>query len=445
MLNLQSNKLAIADKEALSKNLYRGPGVYVFLNETGLPVYVGKSINIFERVKTHLASPDVKEIALTGASTHVAQIPVAHELEALLLEASLIKKYLPRYNSAAKDDKHPLYIKITKEEFPKIFTSRIQERGSLYFGPFPSSLTVKNVLKQVRKVFPYCAQTKLGKRGCFYSHIGLCDPCPSLVSKLEGELKDMELKRYKQNIKKIISLLQGKEKELKKNVKKEMEVASKREAFEEAGKLRDQLEGLFYITSPYKSANEYIENPRLLEKTKMNQVEALYNVLITHIPGLVVPIRIDCFDNAHLSGKNATSSLVVFVEGEPDKSLYRRFRIRTEKSQDDFAMMREVIGRRMRHVEDWGKPDLIVVDGGKGQVSAAKRVMDEEFNSLVPIIGLAKRLEEIVIPTDKSFKIIRLRPGNPALSLLQRLRDEAHRFARSYHFKLRLKELLPKD
>lgn len=428
-----------------SLRLYKGPGVYIFLDSSGKPTYVGKSINIFERVKNHLASNDVKELALRNASTSVKQIPVAHELEALLLEASLIKKYLPKYNSTAKDDKHPLYIKITKEEFPKVFTSRIQEKGAKCFGPFPSSTIVRNVLKQLRKVFPYCAQTQIGKRGCFYSHIGLCDPCPSVVVKYTGLEREILVKRYKQNLRKIVSFLEGKEKVLKKEVKKEMEDASKHEDYEEAARLRDQLEGLYYITSPYKSASQYIENPRLLGETQKNQVQELYDVLVPHIPTLTLPVRIDCFDNAHLSGKNATASLVVFVDAQANKSLYRRFRIRTEKTKDDFAMMSEVIKRRMGHVEDWGKPDLIVVDGGKGQVSAAKLVMDQKFGGLVPIIGLAKRLEEIVIPTGGNFKIIRLRPGNPALSLLQRLRDEAHRFARSYHFKLRLKELLPKD
>lgn len=441
MLNIK-NQLLISETEFLKNKLYRGPGVYVFLDDNYQPTYVGKSINIYDRVKTHLKSKEVKELALVGASRYLTQIKVDHELEALLLEASLIKKYLPKYNSAAKDDKHPLYIKITKEVFPKIFTSRIQEKGAIYFGPFPSSITVRKVLKQIRNIFPYCSQSRIGKRGCFYSHIGLCNPCPSNINNLNGEEKDIERARYMRNIKRITELLRGNEKIIKKQLKKEMIEASKDERYEYAAYLRDQLKALFYITSPYKSANEFIENPVLLDNNKLNQINALYAVLKDHISNFSVPMRIECFDNAHLSGKNATASLVAFVSGKPEKRYYRRFKIKTHKSQDDYSMMSEVIERRMRHLDDWGRPDLIVVDGGKGQVSAAKKIMDEHYNSIIPIIGIAKRLEELVIPMGNSFRIIRLDKGNIALSLIQQMRDEAHRFARSYHFKLRLKDLL---
>lgn len=209
-------------------------------------MYVGKSINIKDRVASHLGSEGEKARAMVRESAVIESIAVNSELEALLLEAELIKKYLPRYNSRVKDDKHPLYIKITRrEEFPKIYTSRKEDDpNALYFGPFPSSSTVKRVLKQ---------------------------------------------------------------NSLKEKLGREMNLVVKNENFEEAIKIRDQIVNLEYITAPYRSPKEYLENPNLVEDIRRGELDALYAILGSRIKHLRYPKRIECFDVSHLGGKAASS------------------------------------------------------------------------------------------------------------------------------------------
>lgn len=421
------------------------PGVYLFKGKAGKILYVGKSINIRERVKAHIKARGGKGEAMISEAQTVENIPVASELEALLLEAALIKKHLPRYNSRAKDDKHPLYIKITTGgEFPKVTTSRREDESSATcFGPFPSSSTVRQVLRQIRKVFPYCSQKGVGRRTCFYAHLMLCNPCPGDIVKVKDVGLRKALKRqYRRNIKKIVLLLSGNVTKVKHGLLKDMMKFSKEEKFEEAARIRNELRALEYITAPYTSTRAYLENPKLLEDLREAEIKELYEVLRRHRMDVKTPHRIECFDISHTGGVSAVASMVTFINGEPEKNLYRQFRIRQRGTRDDFSMMAEVVKRRLDHVLDWGEPDLIVVDGGKPQLSAAKKYLKGEKN--FPVIGLAKRLEEIVVPKVGGYMVLRLRSNNPALNLLQRLRDEAHRFARSYHFKLRLQSLIPR-
>ncbi|MBI4029440.1 MAG: GIY-YIG nuclease family protein [Candidatus Blackburnbacteria bacterium] len=435
-----------SNPEEQASNLSQGPGVYIFKNPANEVIYVGKSVNVRERVYSHLRAKGTKSQDIAHEAVGVSTIPVLSELEALLLEAELIKKYLPKYNSAAKDDKHPLYIKITKEEFPKVTLARREEGAGRYFGPFPSSTTVKNVLRQIRKIFPHCSQKRIGKRGCFYSHLGLCNPCPSLVKGGLTANAGQEKSEYRANIRRIVTLLSGKTKRLEKQLLGEMKAASLRENFEAAARIRDQLRQISYITRPYERPKAYLENPNLVSDIRQEEIKTLSNVLSPHHPSLVTLHRIECYDVAHTGGKDTTCSMVTFIDGEPEKQLYRRFKIKKVKGVDDFASLSEALTRRFSHLADWGKPDLIVVDGGKGQVSAALEVLALHLRggSVIPTIGLAKRLEEIVIPLQNGkFQVLLLGRNNPAVKLLQRLRDEAHRFARAYHFKLRLKELLP--
>lgn len=435
------------------RKLSPSPGVYLFKDKTGQVLYAGKSINVRERIKAHVAAQGGKGENMISEARGVESIPVASELEALLLEAALIKRYLPKYNSQAKDDKHPLYIKITTgEDFPKVSTSRRgDEPKSTYFGPFPSSSTVRQVLRQIRKVFPYCAQKGIGRRACFYAHLKLCDPCPADVVKVtDSNLRRALKHRYRRNIKRIVLLLSGKIKGAKHTLQNEMAKLSKEEKFEEAAQRRNELRALEYITTPYSPTSAYLENPGLLEDIREVETEKLYELLRLHIRDVKQsltsykrPRRIECFDVSHTGGSAAVASMVTFINGEPEKNLYRRFKIRRDRTRNDFSTMGEVIKRRLEHLPDWGEPDLIVVDGGKPQISAARQYLRGKKS--FPVIGLAKRLEEIIIPTDGEYVILRLRSNNPALNLLQRLRDEAHRFARSYHFNLRLQSLVSVD
>ncbi|MBI2007574.1 MAG: GIY-YIG nuclease family protein [Candidatus Blackburnbacteria bacterium] len=417
-------------------------GVYLFRGKNNEILYVGKSRNVRERARSHFAAKGEKSRLLVARAKNIKCIPVSHELEALLLEAELIKKHLPWFNSRAKDDKHPLYIKITAgEEFPKVNTCRLEaEPGAVYFGPFPSSSTTRQVLRDLRKIFPYCGQKRPGKKPCFYSHLGLCNPCPATIAGIrDANLKEKLKQEYRQNIRRLVLVLSGKVKTLIGRLVKDMKKAANEKNFETAAKVRDELRGLQYITADYRPTGVYLQNPNFLEDLRRLELSALKKILRGFLPGLRTLTRIEYLDIAHISGEAATASLVVFLNGEPEKNLYRRFRIRTAKTQDDFSMMQEVARRRTKHFEDWGKPDLLVVDGGKPQVSAAKSVL---INISLPVIGFAKRFEEIVIHDNRRFHIVRLKTGDPALNLLRRLENEAHRFARGYHFKLRLRKVL---
>lgn len=456
------------------ESLAKRPGVYSFQNKNGEIIYVGKSINVYQRVLSHIRAVGTKSQDITRQATKISAIPVFSELEALLLEAELIKKHLPKYNSAAKDDKHPLYIKITPGEFPKVTVSRRgDQKGAKYFGPFPASSNVKQVLKQIRRVFPYCSQKRLGKRGCFYSHINLCNPCPNEINQVKDPEQKLRLTlQYKSNIRKIVTLLSGKTKRLEKQLLGDMKAAVLSENFEKAAEIRDQLRRIAYVTKPYEKPKAYLENPNLVSDIREQELRTLQAILSTYYPprkrqgsvsgllSLVTIHRIECYDVAHTGGQATTCSMVTFIDGEPEKDLYRRFKIKRVKIIDDYASLKEALSRRLTHLEDWGKPDLIVIDGGKGQVSAALEVLQhsrsvkpKHFGSEsipthqdIPVIGLAKRLEEIIVRLpDGTFKSLVLGTRNPATQLLQRLRNEAHRFARVYHFKLRLKELLPRS
>lgn len=444
---MDSKKLLEQAKKADAR-----PGVYIFRDSKSEIIYVGKSINLRERLFSHLRARGGKSQDIAKNAIEISTIPVFSELEALLVEAELIKKHLPRYNTSAKDDKHPLYIKITTaEEFPKVTTSRKEsEKKTRYFGPFPSSSTVKQVLRQIRRTFPYCSQKKITKRPCLYSHLGLCSPCPNKIISIPDIESRLELTReYKSNIRRINLLLSGKTKRLEKTLLGEMQGEVLGENFEKASLIRDQLRKLVYITKPYERVGAYLENPNLVADIHDEEATTLRKILLPYYPQLTTLSRIECYDVAHTGGKETTCSMVTFIDGEPEKNFYRRFRIKTVKKVDDYASLKEALVRRQEHLKDWGVPDLIVIDGGKGQVSAAQKVLRLHPRGVkekpIPLIGLAKRFEEIVVPLPSGkFELLRLGYKNLSVQLLQRLRDEAHRFARSYHFKLRLRALLQK-
>jgi excinuclease ABC subunit C len=447
MPNLLEDIKKIPLREDRPLPLPESAGIYLFLKKDA-PIYVGKAINLKRRVSSYFdLKLDPKTSRMIKEAEKFSFIQVESELSALLLEAKLIHRYLPKYNIVAKDDKHPLYIRITKEKYPRVITARKiaqKEPNLAFYGPFPSSKNVYSVLRMIRRIFPYSDHT-LGKRGCIYSHIGLCNPCPNEIEHSTKYTVQSELKsKYLKNIKTIKSILDGNIGKVKKNLEKEMDKFSKQQKYEEAGKARDQIKKLEYITQPQLPSEFYIQNPNLYEDARRKELGDLQKILDKQ--GLFIGKikRIECFDVAHLAGSNPTASMVTFINGEPEKSYYRHFKIRQTRSPDDYASLREVIKRRIKYLDAdaWGKPDLIVVDGGKGQVS----VFIRELKGLsIPIIGIAKRFETLVIPKVKG-KLINLKeykmPKGPALNLIQRIRNEAHRFAQKYHHQLISKSLI---
>ncbi len=341
---------------------------------------------------------------MVNNATSLTMVRVNSELEALLLEAKLIHKFQPKYNSTAKDDKHPLYITITNDEFPRVVTTR--RDGS--YGPFPSSNNVRQVLKSLRRIFPY-SDHKVGKRACLYSQIGLCNPCPN-------EIKDEGSKmKYLKNIKNIKAILGGKIGKVKNSLEKEMKKLAEEQKFEEASAIRNQITRLAYITQSRIPSERFLENPNLVEDIRVEELKSLKKIL-----NLKRLRRIECYDVSHLAGVKAAASMVVFTNGEADKNEYRHFRVRQKNSQSDLDSLREISKRRAKNT--WPKPDLIIVDGGVEQVKA--------FASKVPVVGIAKNPDRLIVGKQKICLT------GPALNLVQKLRDEAHRFARRYHHKL---------
>jgi len=397
---------------------------------------------------------------------------VESELEALLLEAFYIKKYAPKYNIRLTDSKSYLRIRITiKDNYPKVLLARHEDDlQSIYFGPFPSASAVKLVLKTIRRVFPFQSVYNHPKRVCLFHHLGLC-PCPPMFD--SPELK----KTYKKNIKGIIRILEGESRKIMKELEKERDELSKKEKFEEALVVQKKINALSLITTPFHRPFEYAVNPNLRVDIRQKELDGLLEVLNSNGFSLKKLERIECYDISNTQGTNATGSMVVLTHGEIDKSQYRKFKIKRKWDKrnikdlpNDFAMMNEVLKRRLGH-EDWHFPDLIIVDGGKGQVTSGLSAL-EECGISIPLVGLAKREETIVIPNSRhseeehqprlqnqdysdslhvslaritdneTFTEISLPKNSPSLHLIQRIRDEAHRFAITYHRKLRSNEAI---
>jgi len=413
-------------KSAFSK-LPDRPGVYSFLKHKR-PVYIGKAVNLKSRIKSYLGIellPKTKK--MVEESDELRVIKVESELESLLLETELIRKYQPVYNIISKDDKHALYIRITKEKYPRVITARKIEVGKrdniAVFGPFPSSGNVKSVLKMIRKIFPY-SDHKLGKKVCLENQIGLCNPCPNYIEAHSNiNEKNKMLTEYLNNIRMIKKILSRKSNLVKNALSKRMSKLSKDLKYEEASKIRDQIRKLEYIQQPINSEISFIENPNLLEDIRKDEQINLEKIIEKYYGKKITISRIECFDIAHISGENTTASMVTFISGEPAKEYYRRIKIRKTDGVNDIQSMKEVAQIRNNRLSDWGKPDLIIVDGGKAQVNVFKKYIND-----MPIIGLAKRTERILIE-GKYLDLSKQKSYN----LIKRIDDEAHRFARRYH------------
>ncbi len=393
---------------------------------------MGKAKNLKKRVSSYFvksADLGTKTQVLVGKVKKIKTIHVDSEVESLLLEANLIKKYDPRYNARLTDGKNYILARIIiKDNAPKVLLARKEEdKKSVYFGPFPNSSDLKTVLKIIRRIFPYQSVLNHPKRFCLYYHLGLC-PCPPMFE------NDEQKKSYKKNIRHLIQFFNGETKEIIKELRAERDALSKDEKFEEASEIQRKINSVIYVTSSSHKPFEYELNPNLRSDLRSKETDELLKVLKENEVNIEKLERIECYDISNISGKHATGSMVVFTNGEKDAASYRRFKIKRPPRviPNDFAMMREVIRRRLNHPE-WGTPDLIIVDGGKGQISSANKAAFEE-NKQIPIIGIAKR-EELLITSD--FKIIRLSKSSDALQLVIRIRNEAHRFAVTYHRKLR--------
>jgi len=429
-------KRIIISKEEF-KLLPRNPGIYIFWHGNKV-IYIGKAINLKNRLNSYLQiNLDLKTRTMISLAKSVSYIKVENELEALLLEAYLIKKFQPKYNIIAKDDKNPLYIKITKEKYPRVITARkIDEKKKDYisfFGPFPSSTIVKVFLKNLRKSFAY-SDHSVGKKACIYSQIGLCDPCPSVIESIDDlDRKKYLNKIYISKIKVINTILKGDIRKIQKRLFSEMVKLSEKNKFEEASLIKEQLKSIDYVTQPIIRPKYFSDNPNLSEDLIENELKQL-SLIIKKISGHELKLnRIECFDVSHTSGLNTTASMAVFIKGQAEKGLYRHFKLKSNIKHDDISALKEVAKRRINNLKNWGVPDLIIVDGG---ISQTKTFYKEFFERNIFVVGIAKRYETLIVPKLEDEKLVfknYLLPNNSAKRLVQKLRDEAHRFAQRYH------------
>ncbi len=409
------------DLKAKVRALPLTPGVYIMKNAGAEILYVGKAGNLRKRVSSYFypnRRSNERIDKMVRMVEDIEYISTSTEAEALIYENSLIKKLSPKYNVALRDDKSYPMLKLTvNERFPRLFiTRRRLDDGALYYGPYTNAKLLREAVIILRGIFPLRSCGKLPKSVCLNYHIKQCiGPCAEKIGDSEYSHIVSELKLF----------LEARRTELLKALTERMTAASRLEEFEKAAELRLRVEALGTIREDsvsYKPAGEIDELRRIL--------------------GIERPLdHIEAFDVSNIMGKEAVGSMVYFYKGKPKKSEYRKFRISTVSGIDDYAMTREIVKRRYSRLKDEKKrlPDLILIDGGKGHSAVAVEELGRLGLSNIPVIGLAKEFEHIYVK-GKEDPII-LPKESKALHMLKRVRDEAHRFAISYHKKLRSKKL----
>lgn len=537
------------------------PGCYIYYNKEGEVIYVGKAKILKRRVLSYFnrKHDSVKVNVLVSQIERLEYIITNTEVEALILESHLIKKYKPRYNVLLKDDKKYPYFLITDEDFPRITIVRKKnmnpEKGR-YYGPYTDVRAMHATLDFLKKIFPLkqCKSPKFKDRPCLYYHIGRCmAPCQNMVTSEE----------YKTIVKQAELFLSGKQSELMKQLKEQMQKYSESLQFEKAAKLRDSYNDLAKTLEKQKVVYEntklnedvislmaddgifaivilMIREGRLIDKkdfvyeveeddrteffatffkeyystlkleypdkivsneleavgekalyeewleilaqkkvkisygksaqgkelqmladknarvvldnariAKMSKIRDDFNEIGSYLAEKLhlknFPYRMECYDISHIQGTNTVASMVTFINGVPKKSEYRKFKVKmTEGKPDDFLSMKEVLTRRLSHLgeEKWAKPDLMIIDGGKGQLSSVMEIIEGLGVTGIDVVSLAKKHEEVFLP--KQSKPVILPRNSSALYLFQRIRDEAHRFAITYHRKLRSKSMIEK-
>jgi excinuclease ABC subunit C len=425
------------------RELPHKPGVYLFKDRFNRVIYVGKARDLSKRVSQYFhpsrqQRADPKTSALIEAIWDLETHTVKSEPESLLLEGKLIKEYRPRYNISFRDDKRFLLVRCNlNDPFPRFTLTRMKkDDGARYFGPFAHSGSLRKTLSLLRKKFHIrtCRPeipTETDYRHCLQHIIKNCAaPCVNRITRAG----------YIAKVKEACDFLDGASKEMLDEFQLEMEAAAARLDFERAAEIRNLLSDLKRTTRPTKRfARQFVTTVRPTEDMLALQ-EALELADAPHI--------VECFDISNISTTHKVASMVCFAGGKPDRANYRRYRIKTVEGQDDFASMAEVVRRRYSRVLNDGirKPSLVVVDGGKGQLSSARRELQSLGLGDLPIIGLAKEREEIFRPGESAPLVIDHSSG--AIRLLQRIRDEAHRVANGYHqllMKQRMNESLLDD
>jgi len=435
-------------KEDIAK-LPKKPGVYALKNGKEI-LYIGKASNLRERVKNHFQKNNWRDNLFIDQVKKIGFIKTSSEIEALIKEADFIKKYQPKYNVIWKDDKNYFYLAVTTEDFPRVFIThqpvlKLKNKNPdfrvNYFGPFVDGKSLKQTLNILRKIFPFRSCKKIPSRPCLWYHLNRClAPC-LLKSKIikEMPMNYLKIKKYSQiNAKHLMKFFKKGKEIIIKDLKKEMKEVSNKQDFETAAKIRDQIMSLEKVLS-------HSTIFPLSEKENQNRFNSQYKKIKEIFKKLLKTkkeiSRIEAYDISNIQGKQATGSLVTFINGQPHKNFYRKFKIKTVEKPNDIAMLQEVLLRRFKHKE-WGLPDLILIDGGKSQLNGAIKIKNNfSYLSKVKVISLAKKDNKLYLEDQKNPILLKNLP-KPLFDLFLQLRDESHRFALAYHKKLRKKELI---
>ena len=431
MPTLGSSKLKEKVRRLPSK-----PGVYLMKDRLGSVIYVGKAKNLKKRVSTYFQpsrslTQQPKIRALVEMIRDFETIEVNSEPEALILEGQLIKKWKPKYNTDFTDDKRFLLVRLDRSrELPRFTLARFKkEDGARYFGPFAHAYQIRKTLGEMRREFGILLSDSNPKR----LEDGRFQLYEDVRSELYGHDNIVTREMYSDRVDKACDFLQGKSKEWLEDLKAKMNAAAEKKHFEKAAEYRDIV---YALEASLKKTRKF-ERQSLPKEDKSRTLDQLGEIL--RLPRR--PLAIECFDISHISGTFVVASMVRFENGVPNKQQYRRYKIRSFEGNDDFRSMEEVVGRRYRRLDQEGKrfPDLVVIDGGKGQVASAVKAFLIQDLEVPPLIGLAKKEETIIFSDEREPLLLNARSS--ALQLLQRLRDEAHRFANTYNADLRSKKL----
>ncbi|MFH1712169.1 MAG: excinuclease ABC subunit UvrC [Patescibacteria group bacterium] len=427
----------------LNNELPDSPGVYFYYDEIGDVIYVGKATSLKRRVNSYFnKAQDDRITELVSKIARIAYIKTPTVIEALVLEANKIKAHKPYYNILQRDDKSFLYLVITNEDYPKPLLMRGLELDRLGINPFDKNLSAKAKTKFIRVFGPYTSGPSLKKALEYVRKFipwSVCEPpavsgrtkpcfdrqikkCPGVCT---GEIGKQE---YRKIINRLILFFEGKKGQLMRHLKKDMKIASRGKKFEEAAKLRNNIFAL-----------EHIQDVAFITKEDVTlPITRLQGEDIIDLDG-----RIEAYDISNISGTSAVGSMVVFEDGQPAKDKYRKFKIKTVEGANDVAMLEEMMRRRLVRAEKfqkaWPLPEVMIIDGGKGQVNRVQRILDE-LQIKVPIIGIAKgfdRKQDRLVFDRQDLELARVAARGK--ELFQKVRDEAHRFAVSYHRQVRSK------
>ncbi|MBU3759143.1 MAG: excinuclease ABC subunit C [Candidatus Omnitrophica bacterium] len=426
------------DLRALVNQIPMTPGVYFMKDEEGGILYIGKARILKNRVRSYFANRmQLPKIALLVSQIrHIDYIETTTEMDALLLEAQLIRKYQPKYNKELKDDKGYPLLKITAETYPRVVITRNKsDRKAFYYGPYTDARLLREAVNLINNLFPIRKCRRLPKAACLYYHIGQClAPC------IKPEVRD----DYARWVHEIRNFLGGGKKSILDYLTERMHQASAELRFEDAQFFKEQIQALGKL-----------KKKRFLPQNPEAGIGLAASLELKKTLGLEkLPERIVCFDVSNIQGDEPVASKVAFLRELPDKMGYRRYKIRTVEGIDDYAMMREALSRMLRGLKEGREsfiPDLIMIDGGKGHLAAAFEAMKEEGFEDTPLISIAKKFETIYSARRKAADAaapaedLNLAKDAPANHLLQKIRDEAHRFAVSYHRLLKEKNLQRSD